>query len=164
METSEEDAENQSTGNQVSPNQIGYSIPTDQPLRMANGNLRRPPPQELDWNTKLDMVQQLINQAMLRLGRMAVLTLLYLPGQGGGIPQPPREQPVGHTSCPTSDCSTAQCPLSVVTPPAARTVPQRVTGLWWNWRQITKCLSTIIPSICTYNTISILYPKLLLKH
>lgn len=88
METSEEeeeDAENESTG---SPNQTSHSIPTDLPLRVANGNLRRPPPQELDWNTKLDMVQQLINQALLLAGEDGCPPLLYLPGQGGGILSP----------------------------------------------------------------------------
>ncbi|KAL0198853.1 hypothetical protein M9458_007393, partial [Cirrhinus mrigala] len=91
METSEEeeeDAENESTRNQGSPNQTGHSIPTDLPLRVANGNLRRPPPQELDWNTKLDMVQQLINQALLLAGEDGCPPLLYLPGQGGGILSP----------------------------------------------------------------------------
>ncbi|XP_043090705.1 histone-lysine N-methyltransferase SETD1B [Puntigrus tetrazona] len=84
METSEEeeeDAENQSTGHRGSPKQMGHSIPT-------NGNLRRPPPQELDWNTKLDMVQQLINQALLLTGEDGCQPLLYLPGQGGGILSP----------------------------------------------------------------------------
>ncbi|KAG1926537.1 hypothetical protein F2P79_024816 [Pimephales promelas] len=90
METSEEeeDAENTSGENQGSPNQTGHSIPTDLPLRVANGNLRRPPPQELDWNTKMDMVQQLINQTLLLAGEDGCPPLLYLPGQGGGILSP----------------------------------------------------------------------------
>ncbi|XP_016321760.1 serum response factor homolog A-like [Sinocyclocheilus anshuiensis] len=109
METSEEeeeDAENQSTGNQGSPNQIGHSIPTDLPLRMANGNLRRLPPQELDWNTKLDMVQQLINQALLLAGEDGCPPLLYLPGQGGGILSPLESSLWPHIMS-HFDCSTA---------------------------------------------------------
>ncbi|XP_016104182.1 putative mediator of RNA polymerase II transcription subunit 26 [Sinocyclocheilus grahami] len=109
METSEEeeeDAENQSIVNQGSPNQIGHSIPTDLPLRMANGNLRRPPPQELDWNTKLDMVQQLINQALLLAGEDGCPPLLYLPGQGGGILSPLESSLWPHIMS-HFDCSTA---------------------------------------------------------
>ncbi|XP_051994443.1 alpha-protein kinase 1-like [Xyrauchen texanus] len=91
METSEEENEetgNGSAKNKESPNLNGNPVPTNLPLRVANGNLRRPPPQELDWNTKLDMVQQLINQALLLDGEDGCPPLLYLPGQGGGILSP----------------------------------------------------------------------------
>ncbi|XP_016116030.1 proline-rich protein 36-like [Sinocyclocheilus grahami] len=126
METSEEegDAENGSTANQGSPNQTGHSIPTDLPLRVANGNLRRPPPQELDWNTKLDMVQQLINQAMLLAGEDGCLPILYLPGQGGGI-----LSPLESSMCPHImshfDCSTATvASVSSYSPSSQASSPQ----------------------------------------
>lgn len=108
METSEEeeDAETRSGSNQGSSNQTGQSIPTDLPLRVANGNLRRPPPQELDWNTKLDMVQQLINQTMLLTGEDDCPPLLYLPGQGGGILSPLESSLWPHIMS-HFDCSTA---------------------------------------------------------
>uniref|UniRef100_A0A673NP29 BTB/POZ domain-containing protein n=1 Tax=Sinocyclocheilus rhinocerous TaxID=307959 RepID=A0A673NP29_9TELE len=82
-EEEEEDAENQSTGNQ------------DLPLRM-----------ELDWNTKLDMVQQLINQALLLAGEDGCPPLLYLPGQGGGILSPLESSLWPHIMS-HFDCSTA---------------------------------------------------------
>lgn len=86
METSEEeeedddDTENESRGNDESPTEV--------PLRVANGNLRRPPAQDVDWNTKLDMVQQLIHQALLLTGEDGCPPLLYVPGQGGGVLSP----------------------------------------------------------------------------
>ncbi len=127
METSEEeeeDAENQSTSNQGSPNQIGHSIPTELPLRMANGNLRRPPPQELDWNTKLDMVQQLINQAMLLTGENGCPPLLYLPGQGGGILSPLESSLWPHIMS-HFDCSTATvASVSSYSPSSQASSPQ----------------------------------------
>lgn len=90
METSEEEeeedhTENQSTGNREWPSR---SSPTDVPLRVANGNLRRASAQDLDWNAKLDMVQQLIHQALLLTGEDGCPPLLYLPGQGGGVLSP----------------------------------------------------------------------------
>uniref|UniRef100_A0A8C1VUK4 BTB/POZ domain-containing protein n=1 Tax=Cyprinus carpio TaxID=7962 RepID=A0A8C1VUK4_CYPCA len=127
METSEEeegDAENGSTANQCSPNQTGHSIPTDIPLRVANGNLRRPPPQELDWNTKLDMVQQLINEAMLLAGEDGCLPLLYLPGQGGGILSP-LECSMWPNIMSHFDCSTATvASVSSYSPSSQASSPQ----------------------------------------
>uniref|UniRef100_A0A8C2C455 BTB/POZ domain-containing protein n=1 Tax=Cyprinus carpio TaxID=7962 RepID=A0A8C2C455_CYPCA len=127
METSEEeegDAENGSTANQCSPNQTGHSIPTDIPLRVANGNLRRPPPQELDWNTKLDMVQQLINEAMLLAGEDGCLPLLYLPGQGGGILSP-LESSMWPNIMSHFDCSTATvASVSSYSPSSQASSPQ----------------------------------------
>uniref|UniRef100_A0AAR2LMK6 BTB/POZ domain-containing protein n=1 Tax=Pygocentrus nattereri TaxID=42514 RepID=A0AAR2LMK6_PYGNA len=79
METSEDEDEDRI------PRQ---DFPGELPLWAANGNLRRPPPRELDWNTKVDMVQQLINQALLLEGEDGCPPLLYLPGQGGGILSP----------------------------------------------------------------------------
>lgn len=75
----------ESGGNDDSPPR---SILSDLPLRVANGNLRHPPAEDLDWNTKLDMVQQLIHQALLLTGEDGCPPLLYLPGQGGGVLSP----------------------------------------------------------------------------
>ncbi|KAK7175480.1 hypothetical protein R3I93_002405 [Phoxinus phoxinus] len=126
METSEEeeDAENRSGGNQGSLNQTGHSIPTDLPLRVANGNLRRPPPQELDWNTKLDMVQQLINQTLLLAGEDGCPPLLYLPGQGGGILSPLESSLWPHIMS-HFDCSTATvASVSSYSPSSQASSPQ----------------------------------------
>ena len=47
------------------------------------------PPQELDWNRRVDMVQQLINQTLLLAGGAGcVAPLLLLPVGGGGTLSP----------------------------------------------------------------------------
>lgn len=125
METSEEEEED--TEIDDSPSR---SVPTHLPLRVANGNLRRPPAEDLDWNTKLDMVQQLIHQALLLSGEDGCPPLLYLPGQGGGVLSPLESSLWPHIiSCfnsstatvasvssysPVSDASSAQGDWTVV--------------------------------------------------
>uniref|UniRef100_A0AAY4BBI9 BTB/POZ domain-containing protein n=1 Tax=Denticeps clupeoides TaxID=299321 RepID=A0AAY4BBI9_9TELE len=80
METGEEEADDEGHG--TSPRVFH----TELPLRMADGNRRRPP-QDLDWSRKLDMVHQLISQTLLLSGD-ACPPLLLLPGQGGGTLSP----------------------------------------------------------------------------
>lgn len=94
METSEEDDEGDEeegsfeaeSRNSESASPKMHAIPTDLPLRVANGNLRHPP-QDLDWSRKVDMVQKLINQTLLLSGE-AYPPILLLPGQGGGTLSP----------------------------------------------------------------------------
>ena len=94
METSEEEDEcdedegsfEAESGNLEPVSPKLRTIPTDLPLRVANGNLRYPP-QDLDWNRKVDMVQKLINQTLLLSGESCP-PLLLLPGQGGGTLSP----------------------------------------------------------------------------
>uniref|UniRef100_A0A3B1IJF8 BTB/POZ domain-containing protein n=1 Tax=Astyanax mexicanus TaxID=7994 RepID=A0A3B1IJF8_ASTMX len=115
METSEDEDEDRI------PRQI---FPAEMPLRAANGNLRRPPPRELDWNTKVDMVQQLINQALLLEGEDGCPPLLYLPGQGGGILSPLESSLWPHILPQLSPTSATITAVSSYSPTSQGSVPQ----------------------------------------
>lgn len=66
----------------------GQEKPTKLPLHPTNENLHQPPQCEHDWNAKMDVVQKLINQALLFEGQGGCPPLFYLPGQGGGTLSP----------------------------------------------------------------------------
>lgn len=66
----------------------GQEKPTKLPLHLTNGNLYQPSQHEHDWNAKKDVVQKLINEALLLDGEDGCPPLLYLPGQGGGTLSP----------------------------------------------------------------------------
>ncbi|GAA6088146.1 trichohyalin-like [Tachysurus ichikawai] len=65
----------------------GQKNSTHLPLSLTNRNLSQTQ-HEPDWNYKMDVVQKLINQALLLEGDNGCPPLLYLPGQGGGTLSP----------------------------------------------------------------------------
>lgn len=87
METGEEEDVNK---NNVSiRKELGeQKKPIKLPLRLTNGSYHQPPQCEHDWNAKMDLVQKLINQALLLEGENDCPPLLCLPGQGGGTLTP----------------------------------------------------------------------------
>uniref|UniRef100_A0A3Q3N4F5 BTB/POZ domain-containing protein n=1 Tax=Labrus bergylta TaxID=56723 RepID=A0A3Q3N4F5_9LABR len=56
--------------------------------RLRLEQLRPVPPQELEWNKKVDMVQQLINQTLMLSGDGGCPPLLLLPVGSGGTLSP----------------------------------------------------------------------------
>lgn len=80
METSDEDeADEEQNGNKEAP---GKRAPS------SDGMDRRQRPQELEWNNKVDMVQQLINQTLMLSGGGGCPPLLLLPVGAGGTLSP----------------------------------------------------------------------------
>ncbi|XP_065815814.1 pneumococcal serine-rich repeat protein [Labrus bergylta] len=59
----------------------------DSPLSLPPESPERPPPLDLDWGKKVDIVQQLINQTLM-LNRDGCSSLLLLPGRAGGTLSP----------------------------------------------------------------------------
>ncbi|KAM7008907.1 uncharacterized protein prr36a [Tautogolabrus adspersus] len=59
----------------------------DSPLSLLPESPERPPPLDLDWGKKVDIVQQLINQTLM-LNRDGCSSLLLLPGGAGGTLSP----------------------------------------------------------------------------
>lgn len=66
----------------------GQEKPAHLPLHLTNRNLHQMTQRDPDWNTKMDLVQKLINQALLLEGEDVCPPLLYLPGQGSGTLSP----------------------------------------------------------------------------
>ncbi|KAF5906011.1 fibrous sheath CABYR-binding protein-like [Clarias magur] len=62
----------------------GQAKPSKLPLHLRNRHLHQLPQYERNWNAKMDVVQKLIDQALLLEGENGCPPLLYLPGQGGG--------------------------------------------------------------------------------
>lgn len=87
METSEDEVVDK---NNVSVRKEfgGQKKPIKVPLHLTNENFHQSPQYEHDWNAKVDLVQKLINQALLLEGENGCPPLLYLPGQGGGTLTP----------------------------------------------------------------------------
>lgn len=78
METSDEEEEVQAEQNR-NVQAMGRKGPSPQ---------RQPPPKDLEWNKKVDMVQQLINQTLMLSGDRDCLPLLLLPMGTGGTLSP----------------------------------------------------------------------------
>ncbi|CAB1433361.1 unnamed protein product [Pleuronectes platessa] len=83
METSDE--EDEARGDNRNKQVVGRGPPSAQEL---NRQLRPVPPQELEWNKKVDMVQQLINQTLMLSGDGGCPPLLLLPVGAGGTLSP----------------------------------------------------------------------------
>uniref|UniRef100_A0A3B5A0C1 BTB/POZ domain-containing protein n=1 Tax=Stegastes partitus TaxID=144197 RepID=A0A3B5A0C1_9TELE len=84
METSDE--EDEARGEQRRSTQlVGKRASSSQD---AQRQLRPVPPQELEWNKKVDMVQQLINQTLMLSGDGGCPPLLLLPVGSGGTLSP----------------------------------------------------------------------------
>ncbi|KAL1006096.1 hypothetical protein UPYG_G00067830 [Umbra pygmaea] len=71
------------------PDSLEQGVPRDTSPCPAPGSLEcsSPPPLDLDWGKKVDIVQQLINQTLLLTGD-GCSSLLLLPGGGGGTLSP----------------------------------------------------------------------------
>ncbi|KAA8585607.1 hypothetical protein FQN60_004301, partial [Etheostoma spectabile] len=80
METSEEDEEDDARGER---DVAGRKRPP-----ASQRQLRPLPPQDLEWNRKVDMVQQLINQTLMLSGDGGCPPLLLLPVGAGGTLSP----------------------------------------------------------------------------
>nr|XP_043906657.1 mediator of RNA polymerase II transcription subunit 15-like [Solea senegalensis] len=84
METSDEEdeaREEQNGNKQV----VGTRVPSSDGV---NTQLHPVPPQDLEWNRKVDMVQQLINQTLMLSGDGGCPPLLLLPVGSGGTLSP----------------------------------------------------------------------------
>ncbi|GLD60364.1 protein piccolo isoform X1 [Lates japonicus] len=88
METSDE--EDEARGEQNRNRQVvGKRMPFSQTVAPDfHRQLRPVPPQELEWNKKVDMVQQLINQTLMLSGDGGCPPLLLLPVGTGGTLSP----------------------------------------------------------------------------
>ncbi|XP_070836277.1 platelet binding protein GspB [Chaetodon trifascialis] len=88
METSDE--EDEARGAQRRSTQVvGKRVPYSQSVTQDFQRQLRPvPPQELEWNKKVDMVQQLINQTLMLSGDRDCPPLLLLPVGTGGTLSP----------------------------------------------------------------------------
>uniref|UniRef100_UPI0037E7C7FE pneumococcal serine-rich repeat protein n=1 Tax=Semicossyphus pulcher TaxID=241346 RepID=UPI0037E7C7FE len=64
-----------------------HSQDEDSPPSLPPESPERPPPLDLDWGKKVDIVQQLINQTLM-LNREGCSSLLLLPGGAGGTLSP----------------------------------------------------------------------------
>ncbi|KAL7377624.1 hypothetical protein ABVT39_002358 [Epinephelus coioides] len=88
METSDEEDEARGEHNrnmQVVGRRVLYPQSVTQDFHRQ---LRPVPPQELEWNKKVDMVQQLINQTLMLSGDGGCPPLLLLPVGTGGTLSP----------------------------------------------------------------------------
>uniref|UniRef100_A0A3B4U102 BTB/POZ domain-containing protein n=1 Tax=Seriola dumerili TaxID=41447 RepID=A0A3B4U102_SERDU len=88
METSDE--EDEARGEQNRNRQVaGKRAPSSQSATQGfHRQLRPVPPQDLEWNKKVDMVQQLINQTLMLSGDGGCPPLLLLPVGTGGTLSP----------------------------------------------------------------------------
>lgn len=88
METSDEEEE--ARGEQNRNTQVlGRRVPSSPTLTQDFQRQLRPvPPQDLEWNKKVDMVQQLINQTLMLSGDGGCPPLLLLPVGTGGTLSP----------------------------------------------------------------------------
>lgn len=84
METSDEEDEARGEHNR-NTQVVGRRVPSSQDFQRQ---LRPVPPQELEWNKKVDMVQQLINQTLMLSGDGGCPPLLLLPVGTGGTLSP----------------------------------------------------------------------------
>lgn len=66
----------------------GQEKPSKLPLHLRNRHLYQLPQYERNWNAEMDVVQKLIDPALLLEGENGCPPLLYLPGQGGGTLSP----------------------------------------------------------------------------
>ncbi|XP_069005478.1 histone-lysine N-methyltransferase 2D-like [Embiotoca jacksoni] len=88
METSDEEDE---TRREQNRNALvaGRRVPSSHDVpQQFQRQLRAVPPQELEWNKKVDMVQQLINQTLMMSGDGGCPPLLLLPVGTGGTLSP----------------------------------------------------------------------------
>ncbi|XP_046900206.1 proline-rich protein 36-like [Hypomesus transpacificus] len=85
----------------------------------------RPPPPDLDWGKKVDIVQQLINQTLLLAGD-GCSSLLLLPGGGGGTLSP-LESSLWPNLAPLTPPSATVTSVSSFSPEAPGSSPQ---GEW----------------------------------
>lgn len=87
METSDEEdeARQQNRNTQVGRKKVASTQNATQDFQKQ---LRPVPPQELEWNKKVDMVQQLINQTLMLSGDGGCPPLLLLPVGTGGTLSP----------------------------------------------------------------------------
>lgn len=90
METSDEEEDGRRGQNRSAELEVqGKTTPSTQAeTRDLHKQLRPVPPQELDWNKKVDMVQQLINQSLMLSGDGGCHPLLLLPVGSGGTLSP----------------------------------------------------------------------------
>uniref|UniRef100_A0A667ZXW1 BTB/POZ domain-containing protein n=1 Tax=Myripristis murdjan TaxID=586833 RepID=A0A667ZXW1_9TELE len=95
METSEEEDEGREEFGEQNRNTkqklevLGRRVPPTQTMTQDfHRQLRPVPPQDLDWNKKVDMVQQLISQTLLLSGDGGCPPLLLLPVGTGGTLSP----------------------------------------------------------------------------
>lgn len=87
METSDE--EDEARGAQAERRRPSSSSSSSHsPTQDFQRQLRPVPPQELEWNKKVDMVQQLINQTLMLSGEGGCPPLLLLPVGTGGTLSP----------------------------------------------------------------------------
>ncbi|XP_029996076.1 dentin sialophosphoprotein-like [Sphaeramia orbicularis] len=141
METSDEEDEARGEHNRNTQRGVevfGRMVPCSQSVTQNLQRQMRPvPPQELEWNKKVDMVQQLINQTLMLSGDGGCPPLLLLPvGTGGTLS--PWKAACGLTCCPSSALLLRLSPLSAATPQTAGAAPHLETGLWWRWRPSTE--------------------------
>lgn len=85
METSDEEDEARGEQNRNTGKRLPSSRSVSQDFHRQ---LRPVPPQELEWNKKVDMVQQLINQTLMLSGDRSCPPLLLLPVGTGGTLSP----------------------------------------------------------------------------
>lgn len=86
MEMSEEEDEGKEDAEQNE--NMEDEAETPEKRAPSNHTLRPMPPQDLDWNQKVDMVQQLINHTLLLSGDRGCPPLLLLPVGTGGTLSP----------------------------------------------------------------------------
>ncbi len=88
METSDEEDEARGVQNR-NTQVVGKRVPSSHSVTQDFQRQLRPvPPQELEWNKKVDMVQQLINQTLMLSGDEGCPPLLLLPVGTGGTLSP----------------------------------------------------------------------------
>lgn len=90
METSDEEDEARGPQEEHNKNMqlVGKRVSSHSAAQIFQRQLRPVPPQELEWNKKVDMVQQLINQTLMLSGDGGCPPLLLLPVGTGGTLSP----------------------------------------------------------------------------
>lgn len=119
METGDEEEEDEASGGGANRNTPSRGGAQDFQRQ------RRPvPPQELEWNRRVDMVQQLINRTLMLSGGGGLPAPPPPPRGAGGHLEPPGEQHVA--------------PAASRRPPRLHGAPRPGTGPWWRWRPSTE--------------------------